>query len=922
MKIKKLVLLSFVLVFSGILLAGEKIDFDLLTCDFRKNPIAVDSNHPVFGWRLQSNSDNVFQKAYEIIVSDCIDEIKNLKGNNWSSGIVQSNNNRHVKYEGIPLKSFTRYYWRIRVYDTNDRPSAWSDIASFDMAMLDENDWEAQWISDGSNAPEETADFYKDDPAPLFSREFNIEKEVELAMLYISGLGYYEAYMNGIKISDYFLDTGWTAYDKQVLYNVHDISSLMSGGNNKLGAIVGNGWYNLLPLKFWGRHTFRDILSSGRPILKAQLRIRYKDGSTEVISTDENWKVTRSPIVRNSIFLGEYYDATLEDESWYGLKDKTRDWKSVSVVPGPTGRMSVQTSPPIKIYKETTPKHIIKQPGGKYLVDMGENFAGVVKIKVKGPKGQKISFRYGEDIGLDGTINVMTSVAGQIKGPGTGGPGAPDIAWQEDSYILRGEEAVEEWHPKFTFHSFRYVEVSGWPGILDKKSITGLALAADLERTGSFVCSNTMFNNLFEVIDRTFLSNVFSVQSDCPAREKLGYGGDIVATAESYLFNYNMQTFYRKTVEDFANDQRANGGITETAPYVGISDKAPDAESGPLGWQLAYPYLIKQLYDFYGDISIINDHFENLEKQVRFLISNAEDDLFSIGLSDHEALDEKPIALTSSLFYYHHLKLFAEFAGIVDKKEKEEDYKRRSEIIRQKIIQQFFQEDGQMDNGTQTAQLFALWYQIIKDNEARESLLNKLEESFAKQGWHLSTGIFGTKMLFDVLRDLEKEDWAYEIANQRTFPGWGYMLEHGATTLWETWAYSDNVYSHNHPMFGSINEWFYRSILGINLAEPGFNKIVIRPQLPEGLSWASGHYDSIHGRIGSTWKIDKGVFYLDVEIPVNTTAEIWLPKKQGEIVHVDGLLLDASGRILETDAESNHIIARIGSGKYSFQVSL
>lgn len=227
-----------------------------------------------------------------------------------------------------------------------------------------------------------------------------------------------------------------------------------------------------------------------------------------------------------------------------------------------------------------------------------------------------------------------------------------------------------------------------------------------------------------------------------------------------------------------------------------------------------------------------------------------------------------------------------------------------------------------MDNGTQTAQLFALWYQIIKDNEARESLLNKLEESFAKQGWHLSTGIFGTKMLFDVLRDLEKEDWAYEIANQRTFPGWGYMLEHGATTLWETWAYSDNVYSHNHPMFGSINEWFYRSILGINLAEPGFNKIVIRPQLPEGLSWASGHYDSIHGRIGSTWKIDKGVFYLDVEIPVNTTAEIWLPKKQGEIVHVDGLLLDASGRILETGAESNHIIARIGSGKYSFQVSL
>lgn len=922
MRIRKFALLSIALVSSSLLLAWEKIGFDALTCDFRENPIGVDNYQPLFGWLFHSSSDNIYQKSYEIIVSEFLDDIEHYKGNNWSSGIVHGSNNIHVKYEGEPLKSFTRYYWRVRVFDMDGNSSEWSDVASFQMAMLHERDWDAQWISDGSNVPEKAEDFYKDDPAPLFGREFTIEKEVESAMLYISGLGYYEAYLNGMKISDYFLDTGWTAYDKQVLYNVHDISNLIENGNNKFGAIVGNGWYNLPPLKFWGRHIFRNALVSGRPILKAQLRIRYADGSTETISTDENWKVTQTPVLRNSIFLGEHYDASREDGGWHGLKDETSEWGPAYIVSGPMGRMSVQASPSIRIYKEITPKSITKQPDEKYLFDMGENFAGIVRINVKGgTKGQKISLRYGEDISPDGTINVMTSVAGQIKGPGVGGPGAPDIAWQEDSYIVKGGEEPEEWNPRFTFHSFRYVEISGWPGIPDAENLTGLALAADLDRHGSFSCSNTMFNRLYEVIDRTFLSNVFSVQSDCPAREKLGYGGDIVATAESYLYNYNMHTFYKKAVQDFANDQRKSGGITETAPHVGISDRGPSLESGPLGWQLAYPYLIKQLYEFYGDTSLIKDHFENLERQIQFLSDKAQDGLYSIGLSDHESLDEKPVALTSSLFYYHHVKLFAEFAGILGKKEIQEEYITNQEEIKQKIIRKFIREDGQVDNGTQTAQIFALWYQLIDDDDLKRRLVGKLEEALIKEEWHISTGIFGTKMLFDVLRDIKKEDWAYKVANQRTFPGWGYMLDRGATTLWETWVYSDNVFSHNHPMFGSVNEWFYRSVLGINSLSPGFKTIKIKPGFSNGLTWASGHYQSAYGVIGSKWSIQNGNLKLDVEIPVNTTAEIWLPLKYGKIIQENGSKINHSKRILDFRTEATHTVVSIGSGKYHFQVS-
>lgn len=579
--------------------------------------------------------------------------------------------------------------------------------------------------------------------------------------------------------------------------------------------------------------------------------------------------------------------------------------------------MSAQMSPPIRVYKEIAPKTITKQANGKYLFDMGENFAGIVKIKVKGTEGIKISLRYGEDINKDGSINVMTSVAGQIKKARVGGPGAPDVAWQEDNYILKGK-GVEEWMPRFTFHSFRYVEVSGWPGEPTLNDLKGLALASDLKRTGEFSCSNEMFNTLYQVIDRTFLSNVFSVQSDCPAREKLGYGGDIVATAQSFMYNYDMNNFYRKSAQDFANDQRSNGGITETAPYVGISDQAPDSESGPLGWQLAYPFLIKQLYEFYGDSSIIAKHYDSLNKQVTYLKSKAQNNLYFIGLSDHEAIDERPIELTASLFYYHHVMLMVDFSQVLGKFSERELFLQDAANIKQSIIKRFVQSDGKVDNGTQTAQLFALWYDLFDTNEAQEKLVEKLKEAFIDRDWHVSTGIFGTKMLFDVLRKLNKPDWAYKIADQRDFPGWGFMIENGATTLWETWAYSDDMYSQNHPMFGSINEWFYKSILGINQGSSGFEKIIIKPQPVEGLNWAKGSYNSVRGEISSDWIIEGNTFSIQVKTPVNSTAEVWIPLKLNgkTLIHKKPRTMDSKVSLIREDED--YAIYKVSSGVYKF----
>jgi alpha-L-rhamnosidase len=859
-------LLLFILFLTGSALhAAPSLRIDRLSCeDHSENILGVETPAPRFSWTMTGNGQGAMQRAYEIIVSDNLADIKASKGNVWKSGKVLSDQSLHVVYAGKDLKPFTRYYWRLRVYDGKDKCSSWSKIVWFETAMLSQKDWSAKWIGDGSAVPQKDEDFYKDQPSPVFKKDFRAGDKLRSARLYISGLGYYEAYLNGRKVGDRVLEPGWTAHAKEVLYSVYDVSTELNNGPNTIRVMLGNGFYNPLPLRLFSKHNIRDEQQTGQPCLKAELHLNYESGRREIVPSDESWLTAPGPVIRNSAYLGEHYDARVE----------MLGWKSAVLADGPSGRLSVQMQPPVRITKEIKPIDIKEVKQGVFVVDMGQNFAGAIRLKVQGKAGETVVLRYGEDVYKDGSINVMTTVTGQIK-RGNGGPGAPKIAWQEDRYTLKGGD-TEVWQPHFTFHGFRYVEVTGWPGKPTVDDFVGLRMNADLERNGSFSCSNPMFNRLKEIIDYTFLSNVFSVQSDCPAREKLGYGGDIVATAESFIYNYDMASFYKKAIQDFKNDQRKNGGFTETAPYIGIQSKGLGGGSGPLGWQLAYPILLKQLYDFYGDAGVIADGYDALKTQVEFVRGKAVGHLFEQDISDHESLDEKPEALTASLFYYHHILLIAEFAGILGKMDDQAKYAALGGEIRQAIDRKFKRGGGLYDNATQAAQLFALYYGL-PGAELKASVLQKLEAAFAAKDWHVSTGIFSTKMLFDVLRDNDLNEWVYKIANQRDFPGWGHMVEQGATTLWETWKYSDNTYSQNHPMFGSVNEWFYRSLLGINLTEAGFKRFRIKPQPAGDLTWAKGSYESVRGTISSSWKIEKGTFKMEVGVPANTMAEIWVP---------------------------------------------
>jgi len=891
--------------------AAQPLQPSNLTCEYIENPLGIDTKTPRFSWILKTSERNQFQLAYELIVSDNLKDVQQGKGNVWSTGKITSPQNIQIEFSGDPLKSFTKYYWRIKVYNQNDEASEWSDINWFETAMLDVPDWKAQWISDASKNPLRDEDYYKEDRMPLLRKEFTSNKKIISARLYICGLGYYEAYLNAKKISDHVLDPGFTTYRKQALYVVHDITSLIKKGTNVAGIMLGSGWWNPLPFKLFGRWNLRNYQQTGRPCVKAEIHINYSDGSVKKIVTNEEWQTAPGPIIQNNVYLGEKYDARLEQRNWNTTNTDKAEWKNAVVVQGAAGELTVQMQPAIKITRVIKPVNITEVRPDTFIVDMGQNFAGVARIKVKGNAGTEITLRYGEGIFADGSLNVMTTVATQIKKGGIkGGPGAPEIAWQEDGYILKGGEK-ETWNPRFTFHGFRYVEITGWPGKPTIADIEGLQMNADLPQSGTFSCSNDMFNKLHEIIQWTFLSNVFSIQSDCPGREKMGYGADMVVSANAFIYNYNMANFYTKAVKDFANEQRPEGGITEIAPFTGIADKGYGDDSGPLGWELAFPFVQKQLYEFYGDKRIIENNYEAFKKQLNFLQSKAIDGLFYWDISDHEAIDPKPEAFTAAAFYYHHVLLAAEFAGILGKEEDSVKYTKLAERIKKNIVQKYLvPHTGRFDNATQSAQIFSLWYNFSTE---KDSSIKVLLDEFARHKWHLSTGIFSTKMMFDVLRENDMNEIAYRIANQKDYPGWGNMLQNDATTLWESWEFPETGPSRNHPMFGSVDEWFYRSLLGINPGAPGFEKIIIKPQPAGDLSWARGSYKSIRGIIVSDWKLNGNDFMINVSVPANTKATIYIPSK------TNSEILENGKPVSVLRYEKGYAVIETGSGNYYFK---
>lgn len=891
-----------------------------LRCDQQVDPLAISSSKPNLSWQIQQAQRGAKQTAYQILVASSLAQLKQNHGDIWDSGQVKSDVSILIPYAGKRLKAATPYFWKVRIWDQTGKPTAWSPAATWSQGI---DDWKAQWIQPHPKETFAPVDPFDDNPAPLLRKSFTVQKPVKRATLYASGLGYFELHLNGKKVGDHQLDPGWTDFARRVSYSTFDLTKHLVQGKNALGAMLGNGFFNPLPLKMWGHLNLREHLAIGDPRLIAQLEIEYTDGTREQVVTDPTWRTADGPIIRNSVYLGEVYDARAEIPNWNkpGFDDK--DWGTAIPAQGIKAlNLQPLATPPIRITKTLKPVHISEPKPGVFIVDFGQNFAGVTRMRVKGSAGTRVRLRSGELLYADGTLNGMTSVAGQHKGGGKDyvypGKGEPKTAFQIDEYICSGK-GTEVFQPRFTFHGFRYVEVTGYPGKPTLEDFEGLRMNSDVERVGSFECSNPMFNRIQTMVEWTLLSNLFSVQSDCPHREKFGYGGDQVATSEMAMYTFDMQRFYANTIDLLREAQRGNGGFTETAPYVGISDEGLGEQSGPIGWGTAFPQLFMDLHHFYGtsnEPSLLDK--DNWSRWVALIFSNMKEEtpyLLKNGIGDHETLAPKSTILTGSAFMYLNVAL-AEFqfvsSGYVP--QTAEIKRIISDAINTKLLDR---KTGKYDIGTQCCQAMPLALGLVpKDMKAK--VLDVLIKDIQAHDYHLTTGIFGTKYVLEALDQAGRNDIAYKIVNQKTFPGWGHMLENGATTLWEHWEFSDNTFSHNHPMFGSVSEWFYKAILGIRPAAPGFKKVEIKPSVVGDLTHATGHHDGPYGRIETTWERTTDKVQLKVTIPANTTATVYVPATEGQASWLDGDIA-SSLLVMDLGRRGAYRAFHIESGTYHFE---
>lgn len=769
----------------------------------------------------------------------------------------------------------------------------------------------AKWIGNCALEMTDEAAMYNEHPAPLFRRDFAVEKiKIKKATLYITAAGYYRASLNGEQIGDIYLDPAWTNYRKRVYFSEYDLTNKLQKGMNCLGVTIGNGFYNPLPLRLWGNLNLRNALDTGIPAFAARLVVEYANGKVTEMTTDDSWKFIPGPILKNNVYLGEWYDGRREIRGWNTAGFDDTSWANVCVTDGPGGKLQSRFFPPVKVTGQIAPVKIELPEQGVYLVDMGTNFAGTYKIRMKGNAGDTVTFRFGERLYENKSLNPMTTVCGQIKGPGIGGPGSPDIAWQTDTYVF-GEDAEILYSPEFTFHTFRHMEIKGLRYRPQLSDITGLALNTAVEECNRFECSSNLLNAVQEMSVRTFKSNLLSVQSDCPARERFGYGGDINAVAEAYICNFDMHGFYRKAIYDWV-DAINDSVFVDTAPYVGLKYCG-------ISWESAFIFLQDKLYEYYNDREIVRELYALDLKWMEKVARLHPELIINKGLGDHESMIPVPVQITGTCHYLQAARVMKRFAALMGDQDNEKRFAELETNIRTKLLETFWGNPSADPEKVNKQSLYsALLYSGVIPENIKQAAVDSLTAALkAGENGHFTTGIFGTKYILEALSQAGLGQQVFDIVNSPQFPGWGYMISQGATTLWETWRESDNTFSNCHPMFGSVSGWFYRWLGGIRPDDdsPGFKQFYIQPLTPEGLSYVKTSYKTPYGQIVSDWeKKASGEIIYRIKVPKGTTAVF--QTEAGENTEVT--IRSASRKIINQafDGEGGDFQKTLGAGEY------
>ena len=885
-----------------------------LTCEFMIDPLGIDAAKPQLGWQLASNEPGAGQSAYQILVAENSEVLAGGDGDLWNTGKVSSDNSVSVAYGGRPLRSGERCYWKVRIWDQHGIPTRWSAVSVWEMGLLDVSDWRAQWIG---AAAHESADSFDTPPAPYCRTTFEIDKPLKSARAYICGLGYYELFLNGAKVGDQVLAPAQTDYSrrhlshllypvrdsgmKRVLYNTHDITSLLHSGRNAVGVILGNGWYNQRARRVEGWMWY------GQPRLILQIRLNFSDGTSALVLSTPQWKINTGPILQDAIFTGETYDARKEVPEWCRPDFDDSAWSPAHTVAAPTGTLMAQMAPHDRVVDDLTATElthpvrgiegaIFDPRPGVYGFDFGRNFAGWVRLKVRQPRGTKIRVDYIEDSGLR--------------------------YGQSDTYIAKGV-GEEVYEPRFTWHGFRYIEVQGCVTPPVAKAITGRSAHTDVKDAGDFECSNPLLNQLYANYRRTEHAALHgAVPMDCPHRERLGYGADGHLSAQSAIYCFDMPRLYSKWAGDLAGAQGPRSGfVPHTAPFEG-------GGGGP-AWGAACVLIPWYVYLYYGDRRVLHQHYETMKRWVAFLESCTN----AAGIITHEEpggwclgdwATPSPIAippeLVNTCYLAHLCDLMARIAAIIRRPEDISAYRGYFAKAKRAVNKAFFNHaNGYYSIGRQGADVFPLAFGLVPPaakHRVFDHLVTHLER---RTRGHFDTGILATPLMLDVLTGHGRADLALTLMSQTTFPSYGWQIARGATTLWENW---NGMGSHIHPMFGSVCRWFFRDLAGIqpDWRAPGFRTVMIKPQPVKRLAWVRAEHAGPYGIIKSSWRWHGRQLVLDIVIPPASSGRMMLPGAAHQIVRCNGRTLSSRVEgirgIKREVAETGSLALHAAAGSY------